>query len=322
MNIVTTVISFVSLGVFTMIDPALCCNGMQGLCNLPLDKVTFAGAHNAGAGFNGNLHHDWGWLGSPVAGSCFYKNVYKNFYSMLDKGVRFFDIDTCLYGSQLETCHSDAYGGALKIAFDQIDRFMKSHPNEVIILHFNRDVSGNERSVAQKLAAELEKRWNPHVNSNQVKMSTHSKWPTLRRAIDTKQRIFIFMHRRLQQHLTSKSYVYKSSFIKSTWEEVYVGPGGCDGIIDPARAKCATTSDFVELSAFGTAGLCNWEMAWHCSKSLKSAADVCYEQRKKYGETVNVILVDYPVSNYYGSESVMNRARILNTRNIQRFSGK
>lgn len=321
MNIVVIVALLVSLSAI-YIDSALCCNGMEGLCDLPLDKVTFPGAHNAGAGFNGNLHYDGWWGTSPVAGSCWYKNVDKNFYSMLDNGVRFFDIDTCLYGNQLESCHNTAYGGALKIAFKQIDNFMRSHPNEVIILHFNRDVNGNKRKVAQKIAAELEKRWDPSVSSNQVKMSTKSKWPTLRQAIQSKQRIFIFMHSGLAQYLTSKSYIYKSNFMKSTWESISVGPGGCNGIVDPAKRKCDTTSDFVELSAFGSKGLCVWDMAWHCSRSLKKAADECYEQRKKYGETVNVILVDYPVSNYYGSQSVMNRAKILNRKNIQRFSGK
>ena len=325
----TMVISMVtwimSLNTITTVS-ALSCNGMQGLCDLPINKVTLPGAHNAGAGFNGDLHYDWGWWGSPVAGSCFYKNVDRNFYNMLNSGVRFFDIDICLYGSQLESCHSDAYGGALKIAFNQIDNFMRSHPNEVIILHFNRDVNGNRGTVAQKIAAELEKRWDPNVGSNYVKMSTcDSRWPTLRKAIESKQRIFIFMHSELADHLklTSKPYVYTSSyFMRLTWEQVFIGPGGCDRIIDPARRKYDSDSDFIELSAFGTKGLCVWEMAWYCSRSLQRAADECYKQRSKYGKTVNVILVDYPVSNYYGSESVMTRARVLNTKNIQRFSGK
>ena len=33
------------------------CNGMEGLCNLRIDQVTFPGAHNAGAGFNGKLNY-------------------------------------------------------------------------------------------------------------------------------------------------------------------------------------------------------------------------------------------------------------------------
>ena len=321
----------VSLCAITTVS-ALYCNGMQGLCDLTLDKVTFPGAHNAGAGFNGNLHYSVGsgwWRTSPVAPSCSFKNVDRNFYSMLDNGVRFFDIDTCLYGDhdQLESCHGTAYGGALKIAFNQIDRYMKSHPNEVIILHFNRDVTGSPSKVSKKIIDELEKRWNPNVASNKVKMSTE-RWPTLRKAIESKQRIFIFFHHGLWVHASGKNYIYRTAFsgsthnYQSTYESPYVGPGGCDGIIDPARRRCNTDIQFVELSAFGHSGLCVWDMAWHCSRSLKKAADECYKQRKSRGKTVNVILVDYPVSNYYGSQSVMNIARNLNEKNIQRFSGK
>jgi hypothetical protein len=334
MKIVVLVIFLVSLCAITTVS-ALSCNGMQGLCDLTLDKVTFPGAHNAGAGFNGNLHFDGWWGTSPVADSCFYKNVNKNFYSMLDNGVRFFDIDTCLYGNQLESCHNGvlgvAYGGALKIAFDQIDRYMKSHPNEVIILHFNRDVTGSHSKISKKIITELEKRWDPNVASNQVKMNTERpRWPTLRQAIETNQRIFIFMHHGLAIEDTAnrKNYIYKTDFssygnYQSTYDSgASVGPGGCDGIIEPASRLCDTDTDFVELSAFGRIGLCVWDMAWHCSNSLPRAADECYKQRKKHsGKTVNIILVDYPVSNS-GSQSVMKRARILNERNIQRFSGK
>ena len=92
MKIVVALTLLVSLCAITTVS-ALSCNGMQGLCDLTLDKVTFPGAHNAGAGFNGDLHFDWGWWGSPVAPRCSFKNVDRNFYSMLDNGVRFFDID-------------------------------------------------------------------------------------------------------------------------------------------------------------------------------------------------------------------------------------
>ena len=204
---------------------------------------------------------------------------------------------------------------------------MRSHPNEVIILHFNRDVIGDVAMVAKEIFAELEKRWDPNVASNSVKMSTE-RWPTLRQAIANNQRIFIFLHYGLAQYASGKNYIHMTAFsgsthnYQSTYEEPYVGPGGCDGIIDPARRRCDTDIQFVELSAYGHSGLCVWDMVWHCSRSLERAADECYKQREKYGKTVNVILVDYPVSNYYGTESVMQRARILNEKNIQRFSGK
>ena len=136
----------------------------------------------------------------------------------------FFDIDTCLYGNQLESCHGDpkaygnvlqyskiAFGGALRIAFNQIDSYMRSHPNEVIILHFNRDVIGDVAMVAKEIFAELEKRWDPNVASNPVKMSTE-RWPTLRQAIANNQRIFIFLHYGLAQYASGKNYIHMTAF--------------------------------------------------------------------------------------------------------------
>ena len=226
---------------------------------------------------------------------------------------------------QLEPCHCGdtdcAYAGAMWIAFDQIDDYMKSHRNEVIILHFNRDVDGDEnakRSIANKLAYELEKRWDPSYG--EVRMSTHARWPTLRQAIESKQRIFIFMDNHLAKHLTSKPYVYSSnSLIDSTWQSHHVVAGGCGGIIDAARDMCDTTENMVELAAFGTWGLCTWDMAWQCSWKLGSAVDECYSKRKQLGKTVNIILVDYPVSFYGDNQSVMEKARIMNERNIEQF---
>lgn len=144
---------------------------MEGLCNLRIDQVTFPGAHNAGAGFNGELHYS---NGLPAI-QCAYRNVDSNFFVMLKHGICFFDIDTCVRNGHVESCHGTAYAGPLSKAFDQIDNYMKCHKNEVIILHFNRDVEGDRPTVAKKLVTEVEKRWNPDKANNQLKMSTHPK---------------------------------------------------------------------------------------------------------------------------------------------------
>lgn len=300
---------------------ALTCNGMSGLCDLRINQVTFPGAHNAGAGFNGDLHSYYG----AVAPRCSYKNVDKNFKQMLDFGIRFFDIDTCLWHYQLESCHNNAYAGALRIAFDQIDRWMKSHPNEVIILNFNRDITDHrdKSGIAHKIIYEVEKRWNPYKSSNQVKFSKGSKWPTLREAINSRQRIFIFMDNHLWQYVKSKSYLYRTNgFYRSSWRDnMNVSPGGCGVIIDAARENCGTDDDMIELAAFGKAGLCVWDMAWHCSNSLQSALDTCYAKRQqKNHKTVNVILVDYPASNYHYGNDVVTKARYLNEKNVRQYS--
>ena len=163
-------------------------------------------------------------------------------------------------------------------------------------------------------------------------MSTSSRWPTLRQAIETNQRIFIFMDNNLAQYI-SKSYIYnRNKFMRSTWEDGIIVTNvpdiGCDGIIDPARRKCDNGDEsIIELAAYGSRyigldlNFCVSDMAKLCSLSLKKAADECYKQRAKHDKTVNVLLVDYPVSKYYPKQSVVDIAKILNERNIKRFSG-
>ena len=304
---------------------------MEGLCNLRIDQVTFPGAHNAGAGFNGGLYYS---NGLPAL-QCAYRNVDSNFYVMLKRGIRFFDIDTCVRNGHVESCHNTAYAGPLSKAFDQIDNYMKCHKNEVIILHFNRDVEGDRPTVAKKLVTELEKRWNPDKANNQLKMhmSTYPNWPTLRQAIETKQRIFIFMDNNLAEHI-SKPYIYnRNFFFRSTYESGIIVTDiiGCVGIIGSASRQCKQESDsgFIELAGFGTISAtsvflgpsCVKGMAKLCSRSLKRAAEVCYKQREKHNKTVNVLLVDYPVSEYYPKQSVVDIAKFMNEKNIKTFSG-
>lgn len=168
-------------------------------------------------------------------------------------------------------------------AFDQIDSYMKCHKNEVIILHFNRDAIGDRATIAKGLVVELEKCWNPNKANNQLKMNTYSsRWPTLRQAIETNQRIFIFMGNNLAQYV-SKSYIYnRNKFMRSTWEDgiivTNVSGIGCDGIIDPARRKCDDYGDqsIIELAAYGSIyigldldlNFCVSDMAKLCSLSL------------------------------------------------------
>ena len=96
--------------------------------------------------------HDWGGV---MALPCFYRNQQKKFYQQLDAGIRFFDIDTCPWWSQIEPCHcgggSCVYAGNNDIALEEISNYMNPHPNEVIIVQFNRDVDGGEHAKKKRL---------------------------------------------------------------------------------------------------------------------------------------------------------------------------
>lgn len=298
------------------------CNGLTDLCNLRIDQVTFPGSHNAGSGFDGLLHY---WSGGPVS-SCFYRNHGKSFKGQLEFGIRYFDIDTCYGSNKALNCHCGggacAYAGSIKKGLKQIDTWMKSNPNEVIVIHFNRDAQENYRKkIAEDLVSVLWELWQPN-GANKLAMSTYYKenreWPTLKMAISSNQRIFVFMDNNLSQHITRPYdwFVRSNNVIKSTWESHGV-TSSCSGIVTSARKKCDTNSDFIEVAAFASRGLCTWDMARLCSKWLGEAQDVCYGKREPHGKTVNFLAVDWVD---YG-ESVVNKAKFMNQINIRKYLG-
>ena len=299
------------------------CNGLDDLCDLRLDQVTFPGTHNAGSGFNGVLYYSSG----IAASSCWYRNQGESFTGQLNFGIRYFDIDTCWKGSEAVNCHcgSDgvcAYTGSVRKALHQVDTWMRSHVNEVIVIHFNRDVQKDyESQIAKNLESTLLSLWDPN-SGGELLMSTyhsvHGTWPTLRRAIADKQRIFIFMNFRLESHI-SKNWAYNSnSYIASTWGSNWF-TSNCNAITTNAASKCNTNRDFVELAAFGTAGLCTYDMATVCSKWLGEAQDECRNKRiANRDKTVNFLAVDW-IHYYHGEESVVNKAKFMNERNIKHY---
>ena len=173
------------------------CNGLDDLCDLRIDQVTFPGTHNSGSGFDGLLYY---YIGTAV-GSCFYRNQGKSFTNQLSFGIRSFDIDTCYKDNKVVNCHcgagSCAYKSSMEKALQQIDAWMKTHTSEVIVIMFGRDAQEDYRKeTAQGLKFLLLKLWDPS-SSNNPAMSTYyntnNQWPTLREVIKSRQRIFIFM---------------------------------------------------------------------------------------------------------------------------------
>ena len=302
------------------------CNGLDDLCDLRIDQVTFPGTHNSGSGFDGLLYY---YIGTAV-GSCFYRNQGKSFTDQLSYGIRSFDIDTCYKDNKVVNCHcgagSCAYTSSMEKALQQIDAWMKTHTSEVIVIMFGRDAQeGYRKEIAQGLKSLLIKLWDPN-SSNNPTMSTYyntnNKWPTLREAIQSRQRILIFMDNNLSQHITNQNWpwlVTSNNIIGSTWTTVTVIPTSCSGIISGAKSKCGTPSELIALSASGTSGLCTWDMATVCSKWLGEAQDACYNIRKNKGRTVNFLHVDYAVDYYYKSESVVNKAKFMNQKNIKQY---
>jgi hypothetical protein len=129
------------------------------------------------------------------------------------------------------------------------------------------------------------------------------------------------MDNNLSQHLSrrNKWLVMSNGVIASTWDTTSVS-SSCSGITANAKKKCRPYSDFIELSAFGSYGLCTWDMATVCSRWLGQAVEECHSQRKAAGKTVNFLLVDW-IDYFSGQESVINKAKFMNQKNIMSYLG-
>ena len=320
------------------------CNGLEGLCDLRIDQVTFPGAHNAGS----DRH---------VSGSCIWRNHESNMAEQFSKGIRYFDIDTCWDNDRVKNCHCSKvfgchHGTDMSITLNSLDSEVCILPsnqdyrnevnpsdgdnsNEVIILHFNSNsgIRGGETAkekIGKGLAKMLTDLWDPNGNS-ELKMNNYYKnnnyqWPTLRQAIESKQRVFVFMDEGPAKYITPQPdwLVQSNGIITSTWSFTLVtSSGGCTSIISRAQSKCDTTESFIELAAFGSFGMCIDAMAKSCSKdeAIGVAMDECYSKREKHSKTVNILSVDYAVdSKGYETLSVVDRARTMNEKNIQKFN--
>lgn len=324
---VTQVLAFLQLtGAASVLGvDALKCNGLTNLCDLRIDQATFPGAHNAGSGFDGALYRE---IGTPVP-SCTWRNQEETFDGQLEFGIRFFDIDTCYLNSEASNCHCGifgcAYDGSIRKSLLQVDSWMKTHPNEVIFLHFNRDSQEDSRKeIASSIESTLDELWAPNPD-NHLAMSTYYKankqWPTLREAVESGQRIFIFMDSGLSAHVTQDWVVESNDKIISTFNGLNPITVDCGTITENSKLKCDTTADFVEISAFGSFGLCIQAMAVICSKWLGEAQEACYDLRKPLGKTVNFLLVDW-THHYSDEQSVVNKAKFMNQENIKRYLGR
>ncbi|XP_028416051.1 uncharacterized protein LOC114539636 [Dendronephthya gigantea] len=305
------------------------CNGLPDLCELRIDQVTFAGSHNAGSGFDGRLH----WWSGGAAPSCFIRNHGKSFSEQLDYGIRYFDIETCFGETEALNCHCGknvcAYAGSIEEGLKQIDSWMQSHPSEVAIIHFNSNVQkGYEKNISRSIESTLMKLWPPN-NSGKLAMSgyymTHGNWPKLKDAIRPNERILIFVAYELYQYMSLQHKWLVLSFgqIVSTRDTNPV-TSSCSGITEQAKEKCGIPGSFytfIEVSAFGSYGKCIWDMAETCSSWLGEAAFECYNLRERRDLTVNFLLVDW-VDYFAGGESVINKAKFMNQKNIQMYLGK
>lgn len=116
------------------------CNGAEQFCELPLANFTFPGTHNAGA-YGLTVPSTF-----PSVSLCYWLNHSRDPVGQLALGARFLSLDMCDKDSEpgvAYNCHAQktmndnytAFGGKMVDTLKGIKSWMKSNPEEIIVLH-------------------------------------------------------------------------------------------------------------------------------------------------------------------------------------------
>ncbi len=316
------------------------------LCDLRFDQVTFPGSHSAGSGFDGIPRECDGSQGN----TCVFPTQSLSITEQLELGIRYLTLDICflpqecdesthdnLDSSRLVACRGSetdpnfngfSYGGSLVEILRQVDEWMRNHRNEVIGIHFTRNVPTADRSqIFSSLIPVLESKWGQGAsNASATQMSTFyetnsNTWPTLGKAVVDNQRIFIFADQELIEGEVSTLWKNPSpyqNYEPDTLDRDCNMPG-----IEVHALRCSGADDSDLIIAVGyTLAICIRTGQMSCNNHLQNASNICYGLREAANRTVNVVLVDFPQLGQGTAASVFNVTRELNDRNIERFRSR
>ena len=304
------------------------CNGNENYCGLKINQYTFAGAHNGGTRISDSL---WYKHSGVRATTCSYSNQDYDFGGLLDRGIRFFDVDTCINWNKLSSCHGNVWTGDLGPAMAQLKNWMTANPNEVVMIHFNWDVEeGKKATIAVDINHLIQTYF---INGSPAKVSdyfnTHQRtWPTLGDAIDTGKRLFVLLDNGIAQHIGYPNWAHVTSVTGNNNKYYLYRPtlklsdsfhaDSCSPVVDRAEEGCKESrTELSDVAVYAGWGLCIWDMSWRCSEFLTEAVDACYADRVNLGKTVNVITTDYATKG--GRQNVPAQAERINAKNVEAF---
>lgn len=149
------------------------CNGYEALCDRTIDRIAFAGTHNAMSS------SEDGWM---------FPNQEFNFERQLNDGIRALNIDTHWWNGEPYLCHSFCELGAMTLleGFDRIGDWLQSHPDEVIIITLQSAIDADST---------LEIIERSSLNGLLYHHEVGEQWPTLRMLIETQLRVLLFSNR-------------------------------------------------------------------------------------------------------------------------------
>ena len=292
------------------------------MCGLRYNQITLPGTHNSCSSRALKLSN-----GDPAI-SCFLTNHDQNITGQLNFGIRSFDIDLCWVVEDegtgnvpagLWSCHKNAYSEPISMILDRIDTWLKDIKNrdQIVSLYFNGDYDPlHSVTIAEKLHELLEELWGPTSSlTMNTALNLTGEWPRLFDAIYlTTGRVFVFVHETLQ--LRGKPWIHDP--IPSTKPSEVV-KDNCNSLIDYTHGSCDVCTDLFGVDGIGSRGNCLSETAELCNQVTYNVSKPCYDLRREYGKTVNVIVVDFEDRAPDGL-SVVEVANMLNDLNVAYYT--
>eukprot|EP00980_Cylindrotheca_fusiformis_P020714 scaffold7738_cov133-Cylindrotheca_fusiformis.AAC.23 len=186
-----------------------CCNGLSQICDLGVDDILYASAHNAMASFED------GFLFAP--------NHSLQLEKALTAGYRGINLDVCNCAGLIVFCHGYCSLGIRGIndVFSGINSFLDNHPSEVIMIPLQINNDADEPVDLDQFYDQM-----TQVQGFTEKIYVHedeaSPWPTLRESVESNKRIFMFQYNGPNCSLTESCppgiHSYNKYVIETQWE--------------------------------------------------------------------------------------------------------
>jgi len=161
-----------------------CCNGLENVCNVTVDKYLFGAVHNAMSTRQDNFlapNHKW------------------SLERALEDGFRAINMDICNCEGTMVLCHGYCPVGTRNIqtVFTNIVNFLVDHPNEVLLLTLQIntaadlivDINQLYDDTLSQINGFTDLIYDPLVEQQQT-----DSWPTLMTLINENKRLMIFHH--------------------------------------------------------------------------------------------------------------------------------
>jgi len=161
-----------------------CCNGLSTICDMRVDKVLFAGMHNA--------------MATREDGFLIVPNHDLTMEKALTAGYRFINLDVGSCQGKLVFMHGRCHLGQLDPieTLSKIVAFLDRHPTEIIVLNLQgvQNEAENEYLDLEEVATVLRR-----TPGFQDKLYVHKQrlqnWPALRELRDTGKQIILFHYK-------------------------------------------------------------------------------------------------------------------------------